>query len=58
MLRAQLGDGSARRIAELVETTFAIDVIRVPELSTDYSLRIGSRSVVLLVSTASWFRNN
>ena len=58
MLRAQLGDGSARRIAELVETTFAIDVIRVAELSTDCSLRIGSRSVVLLVSTASWFRNN
>ncbi len=58
MLRGQLGDGFARRIAELVETTFAIDVIRVPELSTDYSLRIGDRSVVLLVSTASWFRNN
>ena len=58
VLRGQLDDGFVRRIAELVEKTFAIDVIRLPELSTDYSLRIGNRSVILLVSTTSWFRNN
>jgi hypothetical protein len=33
-------------------------VIRVPGLSTDYSLTIGGRGVILLVSTSNWFRNN
>lgn len=57
-LRARLGDGFVHRIAEQLESVFAIDVIRLPELSTDYSLTIGGRSVILLVSTPNWFRNN
>ncbi|WP_433021838.1 helix-turn-helix domain-containing protein [Kribbella sp. CA-294648] len=57
-LRGRLGANFVRHFAGQIEAAFAIDVIRIPELSTDYSLRIGGRSVILLVSTPNWFRNN
>lgn len=57
-VRDRLGPDFVRRLAERIEAQFAIDVIRIPELSTDYSLRIDGHSVILLVSTPNWFRNN
>ncbi|MEV0291107.1 XRE family transcriptional regulator [Kribbella sp. NPDC050820] len=57
-VRSRLGRDFVRRFAEQIEAAFAIDVLRIPELSTDYSLRIGGRSVILLTSTPNWFRNN
>jgi transcriptional regulator with XRE-family HTH domain len=57
-VRTLLGADFVRGFAEEIESALGIDVIRVPGLSTDYSLTIGERGVVLLVSTSNWFRNN
>jgi hypothetical protein len=46
------------RFAETVESRLGIDVIRVPGLSTDYSLRIGEHGVIVLATQSSWFRSN
>ncbi|MGA5541293.1 helix-turn-helix domain-containing protein [Mycobacterium sp. NPDC051198] len=54
----QLGDAFVRHFADAVETRLGIDVVRVAGLNTDYSLRIGSRGVVLLATMPSWFRSN
>lgn len=57
-LRELLGERFVRRFAAQIELALGVDVIRVPEISTDYSLRVGGRSVILLVNTPNWFRNN
>lgn len=33
-------------------------MIRLPMLSTDYSLTIGSRAIIALATTPNWFRSN
>lgn len=57
-VRRMLGDGFVRPFAAVVERRLGIDVVRVPNLSTDYSMRIGDRGVILLASTPNWFRGN
>ncbi|MBI5340553.1 MAG: ImmA/IrrE family metallo-endopeptidase [Mycolicibacterium rufum] len=57
-LRAQLGENFVRDFAAAVESELGIDVLRVAGLTTDYSLRIGPRAIVLLATTPSWFRSN
>lgn len=57
-VRSYLGDSFVRHFAEEVETRLQIDVVRVPGLATDYSLRIGQRGVILLATMPSWFRSN
>lgn len=57
-IRRELGDGFVRRFAESIEDSFGIDVVRTPGLTTDYSLRIGHRGVILLNAIPSWFRSN
>ncbi|WP_459981634.1 ImmA/IrrE family metallo-endopeptidase [Nocardioides sp. AN3] len=47
-----------RGFADVAERWLGVDVIRVPDVSTDYSLRIGARGVILLASTPHWFRSN
>lgn len=44
--------------AENVEQRLNIDVIRIPGLKTDYSIRVGGRGVIVLATQASWFRSN
>ncbi|WP_246207742.1 ImmA/IrrE family metallo-endopeptidase [Tsukamurella spumae] len=56
--REVLGRGFVASFAERLESRLGVDVIRIPGLSTDYSLRIGGRAVIVLVSTPNWFRNN
>ncbi|MCX0275831.1 XRE family transcriptional regulator [Nocardia zapadnayensis] len=57
-VRASLGPDFVRTFAESIEATFEIDVIRMAGLSTDYSLRIGERGIIVLNSNPSWFRSN
>ncbi|MET9328101.1 XRE family transcriptional regulator [Tsukamurella sp. NPDC003166] len=56
--RDRLGPGFVEPFAERLESRLGVDVIRIPGLSTDYSLRIGDRAVIVLMSTPNWFRNN
>ncbi|APE33964.1 DNA-binding protein [Nocardia mangyaensis] len=57
-MRGVLGENFARRFGDAVEKRLGVDVIRLPMLSTDYSLTIGSRAVVILATTPNWFRSN
>lgn len=57
-LRDLLNDVFVRQFSDAVENKLGVDIVRVAGLTTDYSLRIGARSVVLLATTPSWFRSN
>lgn len=57
-MRAALGDDFVRVFADRVEERLGVDVIRLPLLSTAYSLTIGGRAVVVLPTAANWFRSN
>jgi transcriptional regulator with XRE-family HTH domain len=57
-MRTLLGIDFVRDFADHVEQRLNVDVIRIPGLTTDYSLRIGGRGVVVLATQASWFRSN
>ncbi|WP_349826819.1 helix-turn-helix domain-containing protein [Brevibacterium litoralis] len=56
--RERLGDSPVRELAERVQDRLDVDVVRVPGLTTDYSLCIGARRVILLGATHRWFRSN
>ncbi|NEW33895.1 ImmA/IrrE family metallo-endopeptidase [Nocardia cyriacigeorgica] len=57
-MREILGDDFVRTFGAAVEARLGVDVVRLPGLSTDYSITIGPRAVVLLATTPSWFRSN
>jgi hypothetical protein len=57
-VRAVLGDSFIRPFADRLEKDLGVDVVRVPELSTAYSLTIGGRAVIAVPATGSWFREN
>lgn len=57
-LRAALGEDFVRTFADRVEARLGVDVIRLPLLSTAYSLTVGGRAVVVLPTAANWFRSN
>lgn len=57
-MREALGEHFVRDYGARVEDRLDVDVVRLPMLSTDYSLSIGSRSVVILTTTPYWFRSN
>lgn len=56
--REALGDGFVRDFADRVEERLGIDVVRIPGLTTDYSLTIAGQRAVLLKTEANWFRSN
>lgn len=57
-VRSHLGEDFSLHFAEQIELVFDIDVIRIPQLSTDYSLRIGNRGIIVLNAIPNWFRSN
>ncbi|MFJ1457505.1 helix-turn-helix domain-containing protein [Nocardia sp. N2S4-5] len=57
-MREILGEHFVRSYGEVVEDRLGVDVVRLPMLSTDYSLSIGSRAIVILATTPYWFRSN
>lgn len=57
-VRELLGEGFARNLAHLVEERLGVDVVRLPGLTTDYSLTIADQRVILLNTEANWFRSN
>nr|WP_106535628.1 ImmA/IrrE family metallo-endopeptidase [Haloactinopolyspora alba] len=57
-VREVLADGFVREFADRLEAALDVDVVRVPGLSTDYSVTIGGRHVIVLAAHANWFRSN
>ena len=57
-VREVLGDGFVRPFADRLEKDLGVEVVRVTELSTAYSLTIGGRAVIAVPATGSWFREN
>ncbi|MBD0022679.1 ImmA/IrrE family metallo-endopeptidase [Gordonia pseudamarae] len=57
-LRDLLGPSFTRTFADVTEQNLGVDVIRIPGLKTDYSVRIGGRGVIVLATRSSWFRSN
>ncbi|MCM3883985.1 XRE family transcriptional regulator [Frankia sp. R82] len=57
-IRAVLGDDFVRPFAERLEARLGIGVVRLPGLSTAYSLSIGGHRVIVLPGTGNWFREN
>jgi hypothetical protein len=57
-VRAALGHGFISQFTDRLEKGLRVDVVRVAELSTAYSLTIGGRAVVAVPATGSWFREN
>ncbi len=58
VLRAELGQGFVREFSKRVEALLKIDIVRLPMVSTDYSLMVGRRKVILLATNQNWFRSN
>lgn len=57
-VRETLGSDFVRPFADRLEECLGIDVVRVQELSTAYSLTIGGWAVIAIPATANWFREN
>ncbi|MFD6389859.1 helix-turn-helix domain-containing protein [Nocardia sp. NPDC060259] len=57
-LRAELGEDFVESFGEVVETRLGVDVIRLPRITTSYSLTIGTRGIVMLATTSNWFWSN
>jgi len=56
--RATLGDDFIRPFADRLEERLEVDVVRIADLSTAYSLRLGGRRVIVLPATGNWFWEN
>lgn len=56
--RAALGEGFVRHFVSRLESELAIDVVRLPSLSTSYCLSIGHRRVIALQASPHWFHEN
>jgi IrrE N-terminal-like domain len=57
-VRDILGPDFVRPFADRLEQHLGIDVVRVPELSTAYSITVGGRPVIAIPATGNWFREN
>ncbi|GAB3624198.1 hypothetical protein GCM10027418_22820 [Mariniluteicoccus endophyticus] len=57
-VRALLPAGDITTLGERIQAGLGIDVIRDPNLHTDYSVHIGLRPVILLKAIPQWFRVN
>jgi len=57
-VRQLLGESFVRAFADVIEARLGVDVIRIQDLTTDYSLRIGGHGVIVLATQSSWFRSN
>ena len=55
--RAALGADFARTFIDRLATV-EIDTVRLPGLSTAYSLHIGKRDVIVIPETGNWFKEN
>ncbi|MBL7492278.1 ImmA/IrrE family metallo-endopeptidase [Frankia sp. AgB1.9] len=57
-VRAALGDDFVRPFADRLEHRLGVDVVRVADLSTAYSIVVGGRRVIALPATGNWFWEN
>lgn len=57
-VRALLPKGDITTLGERIQAGLGIDVIRHPNLHTDYSVHVGQRPVILLQAIPQWFRVN
>lgn len=57
-VRAALGDGFVRCLADRVEERLGIDIVRLADISTEYGLVIGGRPVIVVQGGPHWYREN
>lgn len=57
-VRRCLGEDFIRHFSDRVEAALGIDVIRFPDLRTDYTFTLNGRRVIALGVNANWFRAN
>lgn len=57
-VRAILGEGYVRELADRLEQELGVDVVRLEGLSTSYCFCIAGRRVIVVAATGSWFREN
>ena len=57
-VREALGDDCVRNLADRTEDRLGIDVVRLPGLTTAYSMMIGGRRVIVTPANLNWFRVN
>ena len=57
-IRDRLKSCFVRPFIDRVEGELAVDVVRVKEISTSYTLRIGTHTVIVIPATANWFFEN
>lgn len=56
--RQILGGDFVREMLKRLEERCGIDVVRVSELSTSYSFRVGARAIIAVPGQGNWFREN
>lgn len=57
-VRQALGADFVRDFADRIEARLGVDVVRIGEVSTDYSLTIGGRRIIVLKAGPHWYREN
>lgn len=57
-MREVLGSGFVRPFIDRLEERLAVDVVRVPDLSTGYSFAVDGRYVIAVPATGNWFWEN
>jgi Zn-dependent peptidase ImmA (M78 family)/transcriptional regulator with XRE-family HTH domain len=58
LLMASGGPNFVRDLADVVEGTFGIDVVRIREAQRGFALEIGAQPVIVIEETPNWFREN
>jgi Zn-dependent peptidase ImmA (M78 family) len=57
-IRDALGQGFVRHFIDRVENNLAVDVVRITEVSTSYTLGIGTHTVIVIPASGMWFYEN
>lgn len=57
-VRGLLQAGFVRPLIDRVETLLAVDVVRIKEISTSYTVTIGTHTVIVVPASGSWFFEN
>ncbi|OMC26415.1 ImmA/IrrE family metallo-endopeptidase [Mycobacterium colombiense] len=57
-IRGQLGPNFVRPFIDRVETCLSVDVVRISEISTSYTLCMGPHTAIVIPASGSWFYEN
>jgi Zn-dependent peptidase ImmA (M78 family) len=57
-IRGRLRDGFVRPFIDHVENYLGVDVIRIAEISTSYTMGVGSHTIIIIPASGMWFYEN